>query len=114
MKFSCSEKGLYDDDYHCLPRGCVERVQAWAEYNRIPFHLDDKRNLGRRIDVAFNGTLQKEQVPAFDALNSQDCGILSATVAFGKTVMGAALIGKKKVNTLIIVQRKQLMEQWRM
>ena len=102
----------YDDDYLCLPRGCVERVQAWAEYNSIPFNLDDKRNLGRRIDVAFNGTLREEQVPAFDALNSQDCGILSATTAFGKTVIGAALIAEKKANTLIIVQRKQLMEQW--
>ena len=34
------------------------------------------------------------------------------TTAFGKTVIGAALIGRKRVNTLILVHRKQLLIQW--
>ena len=84
-----------------------------GEYNNLHVNFEDKRTEGRRIDVSFNGALREEQKPAFDALNSQDCGILSATTAFGKTVIGAALIAEKKVNTLIIVQRKQLMEQWK-
>ena len=41
-----------------------------------------------------------------------DFGVLSATTAFGKTVIGAWLISKRKVNTLILVHRKQLQEQW--
>lgn len=41
------------------------------------------------------------------------CGVLSATTAFGKTVIGAKIISVKKVNTLIIVHTRQLLEQWR-
>ncbi|MFC4766156.1 DEAD/DEAH box helicase family protein [Effusibacillus consociatus] len=40
-------------------------------------------------------------------------GILSATTAFGKTVVAAYLISARKVNTLVLVHGKQLMEQWR-
>lgn len=41
-----------------------------------------------------------------------DIGVLSATTAFGKTVVAAWLIAKRQVNTLIIVHRKQLQDQW--
>ena len=105
----CAE---YDGDYLCLPRGCLDDVVSWAEKNQLPLNLTDERTTGRGINVSFNGELREEQKPAFDALSSQECGVLSATTAFGKTVIGAALIAEKKVNTLIIVQRKQLMEQW--
>lgn len=105
----CAE---YDGDYLCLPRGCLDDVVSWTEKNHLPIELADERTAGRSINVAFNGELREEQKPAFDALSGQECGVLSATTAFGKTVIGAALIAEKKVNTLIIVQRKQLMEQW--
>ena len=41
-----------------------------------------------------------------------DIGVLSATTAFGKTVVAAMLIAKRQVNTLILVHRKQLQMQW--
>ena len=43
---------------------------------------------------------------------AQDTGVLSATTAFGKTVVGAWLIAKRGVNSLILVHRRQLQEQW--
>jgi superfamily II DNA or RNA helicase len=42
----------------------------------------------------------------------EDIGVLSASTAFGKTVIGAWLIAQRKVNTLVIVHRRQLMDQW--
>src|SRR5436305_2287808 len=42
-----------------------------------------------------------------------DNGILSATTAFGKTVAAAWLIAARKVNTLVLVHRRQLLDQWR-
>jgi len=42
----------------------------------------------------------------------QDNGVLSATTAFGKTVIGARIISLRKVNTLILVHRQQLLSQW--
>ena len=42
-----------------------------------------------------------------------DDGILCATTAFGKTVIAAWLIAARKVNTLVLVHRRQLLDQWR-
>lgn len=41
-----------------------------------------------------------------------DTGVLSASTAFGKTVIAAYMISKRSVNTLILVHRKQLLDQW--
>ena len=41
-----------------------------------------------------------------------DCGVLSAPTAFGKTVIAAKLIAERKINTLILTHRRQLMSQW--
>jgi len=43
----------------------------------------------------------------------RDNGILHANTAFGKTVTALALIAERRVNTLIIVDRVQLMDQWK-
>jgi superfamily II DNA or RNA helicase len=42
-----------------------------------------------------------------------DEGIICAPTAFGKTVVGAALIAERKVSTLVLVHRQQLLDQWR-
>ncbi len=106
----CAE---YQEDYLALPRGCADDVINWMQTNHIDAQLNDERCSGRSIDVCFGGTLREEQTAAFEALSAHDTGILSATTAFGKTVIGAALIAEKKVNTLILVHRSQLMEQWK-
>ncbi len=43
---------------------------------------------------------------------AHDIGILAATTAFGKTVVGAWLVARRGVNTLVVVHRRQLMDQW--
>ncbi|WP_181351246.1 nucleotidyltransferase substrate binding protein [Thalassobacillus sp. CUG 92003] len=40
-------------------------------------------------------------------------GLLSAATGFGKTVVAAALIAERNINTLIIVHTKQLLIQWK-
>ena len=57
--------------------------------------------------------LFRSQQRALDALSGHENGVLSATTAFGKTVIGAKLISIKKVNTLVLVHRQQLLAQWR-
>src|SRR5207247_737653 len=46
------------------------------------------------------------------AMAKHDLGVLSATTAFGKTVLAAWLIAQRGVNTLVLVHRQQLMQQW--
>lgn len=106
----CAE---YDGDFLALPRGCTDEVADWLRENRVEARFHDERCPRRSIDVAFNGALRREQAEALEALSAHDDGILSATTAFGKTVVGAALIAQKKVNTLVLVHRSQLMSQWK-
>ena len=106
----CAE---YCGETLALPRGCLEDVIQWLSKNNVEINIRDGRSPGRSIDVSFNGALLGEQTDALKALSAQDNGILTATTAFGKTVVGAALIAEKKVNTLVLVHRSQLMSQWK-
>lgn len=106
----CAE---YRGNFLVLPRGCFDDVMNWMQENCISVELHDERRSGRSICASFNGELRDEQTAAFEALSAHDTGVLSATTAFGKTVIGAALIAEKKVSTLILVHRAQLMEQWK-
>ena len=99
-------------DYIGLPRGCLEDVLAFLEELGIETAITDKRFQGVSIDVTFNGTLSLEQQIAADRILKYDTGVLSASTAFGKTVIAAYLIYKRAVNTLVLVHRKQLLEQW--
>ncbi len=102
-----------DDDYIGIPRGSRDTLTELLEQHDIPLVIEDLRCNGRTIDVFFNGTLRSEQEPAALALLDKDIGVLSATTAFGKTVIGAWLIAQRKRNTLILVQSSALMEQWK-
>ena len=53
-----------------------------------------------------------QQSEVMKTLIKDNYGTLSATTGFGKTVVATAVIAERKVSTLVIVHRTQLMEQW--
>lgn len=108
--FDCSWE---DEHFLGIPRGCMDGLIELFEACDVPYTLEDRRQMGRPIDVSFQGELRTEQSPAADALLAHDIGVLSATTAFGKTVVGAYLIGQRRVNTLILVHSSALLEQWK-
>ena len=95
-----------------LPRGCQEELLQVLGELKIETKLIDERATGDPLLLNFQGTLHPEQQLAADQLIKHDIGVLSASTAFGKTVIGAWLIAQRKVNTLVIVHRRQLMDQW--
>ena len=95
-----------------LPRGCLDAVIQLLENNEVTPVLQDERTTGRRIAVKFMGKLKKEQRDAVKAMLAHDTGVLHAPTAFGKTVVAAALIAKRKVSTLVLVHRAELLRQW--
>ncbi|MDR3576078.1 MAG: DEAD/DEAH box helicase family protein [Anaerolineaceae bacterium] len=95
-----------------LPRGCLEELLLVLENLKIKTELIDERTTGDPVSLEFQGILRPEQQDAADQLIKNDNGVLSASTAFGKTVIGAWLIAQRKVNTLVIVHRRQLMDQW--
>lgn len=96
-----------------LPRGCLDEALNLLKKYDIESDLKDERCKGKKLKVKFIGELRPKQKKAVTALTEHDIGILSATTAFGKTVVGAAMIAKRKTNTLILVHRQQLMDQWK-
>lgn len=107
---SCSDETI---EYLCLPRGCETELKAIFEDKAIDVRIIDNTNQGKNIDVEFKGSLRDEQPIAIEKLLRYDNGVLSGTTAFGKTVVAIKLIAERKVNTLILVDKVSLVEQWR-
>lgn len=96
-----------------LPRGSMHEVLKLLNQHSIEPVITDDRTTGSPIDVVFNGTLTMLQDAAARAIMAHETGILSAATAFGKTVVAASIIARRKVNTLVLVHRRELMDQWR-
>ncbi len=95
-----------------LPRGCFDAAIELLAANGIQPELRDDRCSGRPLGTHFLGTLTPEQQAAVDALMDHDTGVLAATTAFGKTVVASKLIAERNTNTLVLVHRRQLLDQW--
>lgn len=93
-------------------RGCQDEVIKLLRSLKIRPEISDERFSGNTLDFRFQGTLRPEQQKAADALLRHDIGVLSATTAFGKTVVAAYMIAERGVNTLVLVHRRQLLDQW--
>ena len=100
------------DEYLALPRGCEDAVTTMMQEKGVAYRYNDKTNQGKAISVHFNGKLRDNQNEALNALANNNTGVLHATTAFGKTPTGIALIARHGVNTLILVHRKTLLDQW--
>lgn len=95
-----------------LPRCCFDDIcQLFSDLN-IKFIVQDELYAGKPLITNFCGNLRPEQETAAQAMIKSDIGVLAATTAFGKTVIAAWLIAQRQVNTLVLVHRKQLQEQW--
>jgi len=95
-----------------LPRGCLDDVAELLASLGIGLEVIDERNNGAPIGATFLGELRPEQDSSARALAVYDTGVLAAGTAFGKTVVGAHLIAERGVNTLVLVHRQQLLDQW--
>ena len=100
------------NEYLAMPRGCEDATRSFLNDNTVTYTITDKTNHGNKISVSFQGEEREEQLEAINALLPYTNGILHATTAFGKTVTAAAIIARKKVNTLILVHSKALLKQW--
>lgn len=103
------------DDYPrhvAMPRGCLDAVCNLLTHLKIGVETVDLRQAGTPLDVVFRGVLRPAQQAAAQAMLAHDTGVLLATTAFGKTVVAAWLIAQRAVNTLVLVHRRQLRDQW--
>ena len=106
----CSEE---DDNYLIFPRGNYDDIYKFCLSNKISMEISDKRNSGKYINTTFNGKLREEQEIVLNNMIKHDIGILQAPPGYGKTILALKLIDTKKVNTLIITNRRDILRQWK-
>ncbi|MFL2106081.1 TOTE conflict system archaeo-eukaryotic primase domain-containing protein [Desemzia sp. FAM 23991] len=106
---SCSNE---TEDYLILPRGLQEQVEELFKEAAVSFEIEDRSFEGKETRVSFKGKLRAEQEEAVEKMLAYHTGILCGTTAFGKTISALNMIARKKVNTLILVNKTSLVEQW--
>ena len=105
--------GEQTEDSLILPGGLVDSCKEICESTGAKFYIKDKRPHYKKLRLSFKGKLRKEQKQAMDALLQHEKGVLTAPPGSGKTVIGCALISKRKLPALILVHRAPLGDQWK-
>lgn len=96
-----------------IPTGLLNEVLDLLHEANITFIFDDRRNSGKQLFTKFNGVIHEKQKNAFSAIMKSDMGVLCANTGFGKTILAINMIAERKVNTLILVHRTEILDQWR-
>jgi superfamily II DNA or RNA helicase len=96
-----------------LPRGLRDAAERIVMEAASTLKVTDACHAAAPVDVKLLAILTSDQVEAVESLAANDLGMLVAPPGSGKTVVGCALIARHQVPTLVIVDRKPLVEQWR-
>ncbi len=96
-----------DREYICLPRGCLLTLSSKCQCN-----LKEKYTSASKIEVKFLGCLHNDQKIAVDKVYAHQLAMICGHTGFGKTVVGLAMIAKRKVRTVVIVPTTNLAKQW--
>ncbi len=95
-----------------LPRGFIGKLLRFCKEQNLEFDFQDNRKLKEEIPYSFNATLRNHQEKVLEVVSKKDFGVIVAPPGSGKTIMGLKIITEKKQPALIVVHRKQLLEQW--
>ena len=95
-----------------LPRGLMRDVILLLNSYNIAYKLKDERVVKKHKFPLVSYTLRDEQSKACEAINKKDFSICIAPPGFGKTLIGAKMIELRGVNTLVVVNKNMLLDQW--
>ncbi|MBI3648620.1 MAG: DEAD/DEAH box helicase family protein [Actinobacteria bacterium] len=96
-----------------LPRGLREQAASIVAEAGSRLGVHDECRDPEPVGFRLRARLTAEQQLACDAIACNDQGVLVAPPGTGKTVIACALIAHYDRPTLVIVDRKPLVEQWR-
>ena len=99
-------------EHIAMPRGCLEDVEALLREYGVSLEIEDKREEGSALGFTFQGNLTPMQTEASKAVLAHDIGVFVAPPGVGKTVVGIQVIAARGRNTLVLVHRQPLLDQW--
>lgn len=95
-----------------LPRGFLNQLISFFNDNHIDYQLKDQRPQISEVKFTSNIKLLPEQEPIVAKALEVDSGVIVAPSGSGKTIIGLEIIAQRKRPALILVHRKQLLDQW--
>lgn len=95
-----------------IPKGFIGKFIRLCRESKIDFKFIDKRVQKPHINFVFTTQLRSHQQKVISDTSKKDFGVIVAPPSSGKTVIALKIIAEKQQPTLIIVHRKQLLEQW--
>ena len=96
-----------------LPRGLISQVTELVARAGSQLDVTDRRPDHDSIELRFAGTLQPHQQEAVDAVVDHELAVIVAPPGAGKTVTACAVIAHHQQPTLVLVDRRPLLAQWR-
>ncbi|MCP4044245.1 MAG: DEAD/DEAH box helicase family protein, partial [Gammaproteobacteria bacterium] len=100
-------------EHIALPRGCRPNLKGLLGEYGSTLIVDDKRYRGAPLQLHFHGQLTPVQNEAVQVLLADDMGVFDAPPGIGKTVVGIHVIAERACNTLVLVHRQPLLDQWK-
>lgn len=95
-----------------IPRGAIGKLLKFCKEQNIEYDFIDERIKNPSVSFSANIQLREHQQIVVDATSKKDFGVIVSPPGSGKTVIGLYIIAEKKQSALIVVHRKQLVDQW--
>ncbi len=95
-----------------IPRGFIGKLMRFCIESQLEYEFFDNRKKQSFTEFSFNSSLRLHQQQVVEATSKKDYGVIVAPPGSGKTIIGLKIIADKKQPALIVVHRKQLLEQW--
>ena len=96
-----------------VPRGLISHVTELVERAGSQLDITDRRPDHEGIESRLASTLLPHQQEAVDAVVDHELAVIVAPPGAGKTVTACAVIAHHQQPTLVLVDRRPLLAQWR-
>lgn len=99
-------------EYILLPKGFLKQLIEFCKKQNLQYTIIDERKLQKEVSFKSKIDLYDYQQIAFDEIENSEYGVIVAPPGAGKTILGLKVIAEKGQPTLILVHRRQLLDQW--
>lgn len=95
-----------------LPRGFLQALVGFLKENNTTYTIRFDTSTFEQISYQSQIELTPAQIPVVQTVTEYDQGVIVAPSGSGKTIIGLELVVRRQLPTLILVHRKQLLDQW--